>query len=188
MLWGQSLQTKSGIRNRALLLIGFVGAFRRSELVALNVEDLEFRDDGLIITLRRSKTDPEGEGMFKGIPYGSDWDTCPVRSLQQWLKVANITTGPIFRSINKGDRIVHKREVDKGKWVDTRLNGNDVALIIKKCAKRAGLKPDAYAGHSLRSGFATTVADKGIDKFKIAEQTGHKSLVTLNRYIRDRTS
>ena len=183
MVRSQSMRTNSGIRNRALLLIGFAGAFRRSELVDLDVEDLDFRDEGLVITVRRSKTDQEGQGLLKGIPYGSDRDTCPIRSLQLWLETASITSGAIFRSVNKGDKVIlHRRR--NGEVIEARLGGRDVARIVKRCAQRAGLDPQRYAGHSLRAGFATTAAERQVPEQEIMDQTGHKSLLMLRRYIR----
>ena len=183
MVRSQSMRTKAGIRNRALLLIGFAGAFRRSELVGLDVEDLDFRDEGLVITVQRSKTDQEGQGLLKGIPYGSDRDTCPIRSLQLWLETAGITSGAIFRSVNKGDKVIlHRRR--NGEVVEARLGGRDIARIVKKCAQRAGLDPQRYAGHSLRAGFATTAAERQVPEQEIMDQTGHKSLLMLRRYIR----
>ena len=139
-----------GARDRALILLGFAGAFRRSELVGLNVEDCGFGKDGLTVTLRRSKTDQTGEGRRVGIPYGSNPDTCPVRSLQEWIAQAGVTAGPLFRSINRHG------QVQAG-----RLSGIDIARIVKKLADRAGLDPAKYAGHSLRAGHATSAAIAG---------------------------
>jgi site-specific recombinase XerD len=163
-----------GSRDRALILLGFAGAFRRSELVGLNLEDCEFTRDGLTITLRRSKTDQDGVGRKIGIPYGSNPQTCPVRTIQAWVDEAGITCGPLFRSINRG-----------GDVQPDRLSGIDVARIIKKLATRAGLDPARYAGHSLRSGHATTAAIHGASERAIMRQTGHRSLETVRKYIRD---
>jgi integrase len=123
------------------LLLGFAGAFRRSELVALDVEDCQFSNDGLTITLRRSKTDQEGQGRKVGIPYGSNPETCPVRVLQAWMEQAGLTTGPLFRRLNR-----------HGQVKAGRLSGIDVARIVKKLAERTGLDAAKYAGHSLRAG------------------------------------
>ncbi|HEX9654604.1 MAG TPA: site-specific integrase, partial [bacterium] len=123
--------TLIGQRDRALLLVGFAGAFRRSELVALNLEDIDFNKGGLIVTMRRSKTDQKGEGYKKGIPYGSNVSTCPVRALQNWLEQSKINSGALFRSINKS-----------GVLQESRLSDRDVARILKRAAYRAGLNPD----------------------------------------------
>jgi integrase len=160
------------IRDRALLLIGFAGAFRRSELVALNVEDIEEEPQGLRITIRRSKTDQEGRGHVIAIPRGSI--ACPVAAIRAWLEAALITEGPVFRSIGKGERIQRAR-----------LTGRSVANIVKAHAARVGLDPAAFAGHSLRSGFLTSAAARGASIFKMADQSRHKSMDTLRGYVRD---
>jgi len=165
-----------GLRDRALILLGFAGAFRRSEVVGLAIGDLDFGRDGLTITLRRSKTDQDGQGRKIGIPYGSNPETCPVRVLQSWLEVAGVTSGPVFRSINR-----------HGKVRQGRLAPADVARIVKKLALRAGLDPAKYAGHSLRAGHATSAAIAGASERSIMAQTGHKSVQMLRRYIRDGT-
>jgi integrase len=134
-----------GARDRALVLLGFASAFRRSELVRLDVEDCAFGKDGLTVTLRRSKTDQERVGRKIGIPYGSNPETCPVRILQTWLELAGITAGPLFRSINRHG------QVQVG-----RLSDIDVARVVKKLVERAGLDAAKYAGHSLRAGHATS--------------------------------
>jgi len=164
------------IRDRALILVGFAGAFRRSELVAIVMDDIEFNRDGLTITLLHSKTDQEGQGYKKGIPYGSHPDTCPVRSLQDWLQAAKITTGPLFRRINK-----------YGKVGTTALTDQSVALIVKKLANAAGLDAKKYSGHSLRSGLISTAANRGVDERSIMKQSGHKSLTVMRGYIQDAT-
>lgn len=163
-----------GFRDRALVLIGFAGAFRRSELVGLNVEDCAFGRDGLTITLRRSKTDQEGAGRNVGIPYGSNPDTCPVRVLQTWIEQTGIESGALFRSINR------HRQVQPD-----RLSPIDIARIVKKLALRAGLDPAKYAGHSLRAGHATAAAIAGASERSIMNQTGHRSVQMVRRYIRD---
>lgn len=161
-------------RDRALLLLGFAGAFRRSELVGLDVADLDFGADGLTVTLRRSKTDQEGAGQKVGIPYGSTPQTCPVRNLRAWLDAASITSGPVFRSVNRWEQVSAAR-----------LTGRAVALIVKRCAEAAGLDPAQYAGHSLRAGLATAAAEAGVSERTIMAQTRHKSLPMVRRYIRD---
>jgi site-specific recombinase XerD len=163
-----------GIRDRALILLGFAGAFRRSELVGLNAEDCAFSKDGLTVTLRRSKTDQEGVGRRVGIPYGANPETCPVRVLQTWLEQAGTATGPLFRSINRHGYVGLGR-----------LSGIDVARIVKKLAERAGLDATKYAGHSLRAGHATAAAMAGASERSIMKQTGHRSVQMVRRYIRD---
>ena len=163
-----------GVRDRALILLGFAGAFRRSELVGLDLEDCAFTKDGLTVMLRRSKVDQEGTGRKLGIPYGSNPDTCPVRSVQTWIEAAGITSGSLFRSITRHGRIQTGR-----------LAGVDVARIVKKLAKKAGLDPAKYAGHSLRAGHATSAAIAGASERSIMNQTGHRSVQMVRRYIRE---
>jgi integrase len=163
-----------GARDRALILLGFAGAFRRSELVGLDISDCAFGKDGLTITLRRSKTDQDGAGRKIGIPYGSNPETCPVRTVQAWIEAARITAAPLFRSINR------HAQVRAG-----RLSGIDVARVVKKLAERAGLDASAYAGHSLRAGHATSAAIAGASERSIMRQTGHRSVQMVRRYIRD---
>ena len=163
-----------GIRDRALILLGFAGAFRRSELVGLDVDDCVFSKDGLTVTLRRSKVDQEGVGRKIGIPYGSNPETCPVRTLQAWMEHAGISAGPLFRSLNR-----------HGQVQPGRLSGIDVARVVKKLAQRAGLDAAKYAGHSLRAGHATSAAIAGASERSIMNQTGHRSVQMVRRYIRD---
>jgi len=163
-----------GVRDRALVLLGFAGAFRRSELVGLNVDDCAFGKDGLTVTLRRSKTDQAGAGRKIGIPYGSNPETCPVRNLQSWIEQAAISGGLLFRSINR-----HGQVQPGG------LSGIDVARVVKKLADRAGLDAARYAGHSLRAGHATSAAIAGASERSIMNQTGHRSVQMVRRYIRD---
>jgi integrase len=163
-----------GARDRAIVLLGFAGAFRRSELVGLDVPDLDFNRDGLTITLRRSKTDQEGQGRKIGIPYGANPESCPVRVIQSWLEQAAITEGPLFRSVNR-----------HGKLQRVRLGAGDVASVVKKLAQRAGLDPRRYAGHSLRAGHATSAAASGASERSIMNQTGHRSVQMVRRYIRE---
>jgi site-specific recombinase XerD len=163
-----------GARDRALMLLGFAGAFRRSELIGLEVEDCAFGKDGLTVTLRKSKVDQEGIGRKIGIPYGSNPETCPVRVLLGWLELAAITAGPLFRSINRHGRVKAAR-----------LSGIDVARVVKKLAVRAGLDSAKYAGHSLRAGHATSAAIAGASERSIMNQTGHRSVQMVRRYIRD---
>jgi site-specific recombinase XerD len=163
-----------GQRDRALILLGFAGAFRRSEIVGLTIDDCAFGKDGLTITLRRSKTGQTGAGRKIGIPYGSNPETCPVRNLQSWIEQAGISEGPLFRSVNR-----------HGTIQTAGLSGIDVARVVKKLAGRAGLDAAKYAGHSLRAGHATAATIAGASERSIQNQTGHKSAQMLRRYIRD---
>lgn len=167
-------ETRVGLRDRALLLLGFAGAFRRSELVSLDVQDLEFSQAGLIATLRRSKTDQEGRSRRIGIPFGSTEKTCPVRAVKAWLAAAHISSGPVFRSLDRFQRVQPRR-----------LSAERVALIVKRRAKQAGLDPARYAGHSLRAGLATSAAAGGASERAIMAQTGHRSTDMVRRYIRE---
>jgi integrase len=163
-----------GRRDRAVLLLGFAGAFRRSELVALDVEDLTWSDEGLVVLVRRSKTDQEGAGRQVGIPYGSRPETCPVRAVHAWLADSGLTTGPLFRRIDRHEHLGRSRLADK-----------TVARTVKAAAQAAGLDPQRYAGHSLRAGLATSAAQAGVAERVIMAQTGHKSLPMVRKYIRD---
>ena len=165
-----------GSRDRALLLVGFAGGFRRSEIVSLDVEDLTETADGLVVRLRRSKTDPEAKGTTVALACGSTAATCPVRSYRTWVAAAKITSGPAFRSVDRHGR------VGRG-----RMNAGSVARLIKRAAEAAGLAPAGYAGHSLRAGFATQAFLNGAAEVSIMRQTRHKSLNTLRKYIRDRS-
>jgi integrase len=142
--------------------------------VALDVEDCAFGKDGLTVMLRRSKTDQHGLGRKIGIPYGANPDTCPVRTVQAWIEQTGIAGGPLFRSINR-----------HGKIQDGGLSGIDVARVVEKLAERAGLDSSKYAGHSLRSGHATSAAIAGASERSIMNQTGHKSVQMVRRYIRN---
>ena len=163
-----------GLRDRALLLVGFAGAFRRSELVGLDIADLEFSRDGLVVTVRRSKTDQAGQGRRIGIPYGSHPQTCPVHALQDWLEVLDAASGPVFRRIDRHGHIGKARLSDKA-----------VALIVKRAANRAGIAAAELAGHSLRAGLATSAAAAGVSERAIMAQTGHRSVTTVRKYIRE---
>lgn len=159
-------------RDRALLLVGYAGAFRRSELVGLNVEDLHFTPHGVRITLRRSKTDQEGQGIVKAIPYGRK-GTCPVRALQEWLTSAGITSGAVFRSVNRWGH------------VGERLSDKAVSLIVKRACETLGLPPESFGGHSLRAGLATDAYAADVPEAVIQQQTGHRSSNVLRRYRRE---
>ena len=161
------------IRDRALLLVGFAGGFRRSELVGLDVGDVEFVRQGMVITLRRSKTDQEGQGRKVGIPLGRGrW--CPVKALEAWLAASGIFQGPVFRVVNRHGHVKTQR-----------LSGEAVSLIIKSHLAKAGHPAEGFSGHSLRAGFATSAAMAGASTYKIRQQTGHASDAMLARYIRD---
>jgi len=165
------------VRDRALLLVTFAGAFRRSEVVAFDAVDARFVDDGLTLDLRRSKTDQEGAGRLVGLAYGSRLETCPVRALKAWIELAGAADdGPLFQRVRSG-----------GTMTGERLTAQSVALIVKRHAARAGLDPARFAGHSLRAGFVTSAALAHVPDSKIARQTGHRSLQTLQRYIRPAT-
>ncbi|HEX2948446.1 MAG TPA: site-specific integrase [Armatimonadota bacterium] len=161
-----------GVRDRALLLIGFAGAFRRSELIALDIEDVEECDEGLRITIRHSKTDQEGKGRLVGIPRGEHPETCPVRAYQSWLHASMISHGPLFRGISTHGKVLG------------RLSDRGVARTVKRAAEAAGLDPEQYSGHSLRAGLATSAAIAGVLDRDIMAQTGHKRVETLYKYIR----
>lgn len=159
-------------RDKALLLIGFAGAFRRSELVGLDVADIEHVRQGVVITLRKSKTDQEGRGRKIGIPFGrTKW--CPIKYLSDWLDHAGIEDGPIFRSIDR-----------HGHVADQRLSSEAVSIIVKARAEAAGFDPDAYSGHSLRAGLATSAVIAGVSTLSIRRTTGHASDAMLARYVR----
>ena len=161
-------------RDKSILLIGFGGGFRRTELISINYEDLEFVHEGLKILIKRSKTDQFGEGMTKGLPYFSNTKYCPVHNIKEWLKLSKIKSGPIFRRFAKGNSITNNRLTDQ-----------TVVLLIKKYLNLAGIDNSNFSGHSLRSGFATVAADSGADERSIMAMTGHKSSQMVRRYIRE---
>ena len=158
----QDKASKNKLVNKALILIGFSGGFRRSELVSIEFEDVEFVREGLKIFVRRSKTDQSGEGMTKGIPYFTNPEYCPVVSIKKWIEESKIQSGKIFDMSDK-----------------------NVALIIKKYAALAGLDHRKYSGHSLRSGFATSTAELGAEERSIMAMTGHKTTQMVRRYIKE---
>ena len=161
------------MRDRALLLLGFAGAFRRSELVALDVSDVAFDlARGLNVTVRRSKTDQHGAGMVVAIPFASSADVCAVRALRAWTTAAQIAEGALFRS------------VDRHENVGARLDGRDVSRIVKSCAARAGIDASNVSGHSLRAGLATTAALAGKSDRAIMAQGRWRSRTMLDRYVR----
>lgn len=166
--------TLAGIRDRAVILMGFAGAMRRSEIVALDFTDLELAKEGFVVSIRRSKTDQTGKGRKIGIPFGQHPETCPVKSVQKWLEQAGITKGPLFRKVNRHGRVEA-----------TRMAPYSIAVIVKKAFKLIHRNPSRFGGHSLRAGLATSAAIAGATERSIQDQTGHKSLKTLRTYIRD---
>lgn len=165
-------QTRRGLRDRALLLFGFAGAFRRSELVALDTSHLEEHREGLRVTIQRSKTDQEAQGQVIAILRHPDSSYCPVQALSDWQVVAEIEDGALFRRMVRNDHVGAKR-----------LSPQSVALIVKQYAARVGLDPRRYAGHSLRRGFLTSAAANGANIFKMADQSRHKSMDVLRSYV-----
>jgi site-specific recombinase XerD len=183
MVEGQP-DTLAGTRNRAILLLGFAGAFRRSEIAALDFADLAFTADGLVVTMRRSKTDQEGAGRKVGIPYGSTPATCPVRAVRAWIEAAGLAGGALFREIGTSGQLVAAYTDAAGRQRGERLSDKSIANIVKASAKAAGLDPARYAGHSLRAGLATSAAAAGASERSIMQQTGHRSVNMVRRYIR----
>ena len=176
----RKLRGLRGKRDAALLLFGFASAMRRSELVALNVEDLQFCEQGVIANIRRSKTDQDQHGRLVAVPrVKADANRrrtryCPVQHLENWLKAAGITSGALFRSVSRFDQVT-----------PSRLSGQSVSLIIKHRATEAGIDASRLSGHSLRAGFVTAAAQSGAPTTRIRAQTGHTSDSMLQRYIRD---
>src|SRR3712207_2581001 len=171
MLAHVDARTLRGTRDRALLLLGFAGALRRSELVALDVEDLTETDKGLDVLIRRSKTDQEGAGQAIAIPHGTTLRL--VAAVTAWLKAAGITSGPVFRAISRA-----------GKVHPERLTDRSVANLVKLYAGRAGLSVPDFSAHSLRAGFVTSAADRHADLNRIMDQTRHRDPRTVRGYIR----
>jgi integrase len=171
-------KTAIGVRNAAILLLGFSAALRRSEIVALEVRDLRFTaPEGVVVTLRKSKTDQEGEGREIGVPYSDNPDVCPVRALQAWLEGAEIDHGRVFRklfSVGPGRYMVGEGGISAGL----------IATVVKDFAERVGLDPKEFAGHSLRAGMVTQASLDGIPIDKIMAVTGHTSPQMVMRYVR----
>ena len=168
------IEENKKLRDKTMILIGFGGGFRRNELISIDYEDLEFVSEGLKITIRKSKTDQFGEGMIKGLPYFSNEIYCPIINLKKWLEISKIRSGPIFRRFTKGSTITEKRLTDQS-----------VVLLIKKYLNLAGIENKNFAGHSLRSGFATVAAESGADERSIMAMTGHKTSQMVRRYIKE---
>ena len=162
------------LRDRSIILIGFSGGFRRNEIVSLDYDDLDFVPEGLKINLRRSKTDQFGEGFTKALPYFDSSQYCPVVSLKKLLDISKINSGPVFRSFVKGSKLSEKRLTDQ-----------TVALLIKEYLNLAGIDSKNFSGHSLRSGFATSAAESGVEERSIMSMTGHKSSEMVRRYIKE---
>jgi site-specific recombinase XerD len=150
------------LRDKAIILVGFSGGFRRSEIVSIEYEDLDFVSEGVKIFVKRSKTDQSGEGMTKAIPYFANEEYCPVVNLKNWINQGNISKGKIFD-----------------------ISDKSVALLIKKYVNLVGLDPIKYSGHSLRSGFATSTAESGAEERNIMAMTGHKTTQMVRRYIKE---
>ena len=163
-----------GVRDRALLLVGFAAALRRSELVGIDAGHLAFVPEGLVLTIPRSKTDQEGAGQRIAVPYGAHAATCPVRALRAWLELAAVTDGPVFRRVDR-----------HGNVGAGRLTGRAVALVVQGYAAALGRDASDFGGHSLRAGFATAAAREGVAERDIQRQTRHKSLTVLRGYIRE---
>jgi site-specific recombinase XerD len=161
-------------RDRSIILIGFSGGFRRNEIVSLDYDDLDFVPEGLKISLRRSKTDQFGEGFTKALPYFDRAQYCPVVSLKKWIEISKIKSGPVFRKFSKGSKLS-----------ENRLTDQTVALLIKEYLNLAGMDSKNYSGHSLRSGFATSAAESGVEERNIMAMTGHKSTEMVRRYIKE---
>lgn len=163
--------TLHGKRDRALLLLGFAGAFRRSELVAIKVEDLTFNDQGVDVFLSRSKTDQEGKGASVAILNGKA--LLPVQRLREWLDATGITEGPVFRQMSRGGHV----RADA-------LTSQSVALIVKRYAAAAGLDEEKLSGHSLRAGFITSAADNRASISRIMEVSRHRDPRSVETYVR----
>ena len=161
-------------RDKTLILVGFGGGFRRTELISIDHEDIEFVPEGLKITIKRSKTDQYGEGMIKGLPYFANKTYCPIVNLKKWLEISEIKSGPIFRRFSKGSILTEKRLTDQS-----------VVLLMKEYLNLAGIENENFAGHSLRSGFATVTAESGADERSIMAMTGHKTTQMVRRYIKE---
>jgi site-specific recombinase XerD len=160
------------VRDKALLLIGFAGGFRRSELVGLKCTDIEWKQEGIVLTLRRSKCDQDGRGRQVAVPYATG-SICPVNALRDWLDAAGIVYGPLFRAVDRYGNVSARH-----------LSPEVVALVVKERAVAVGMDASRFSGHSLRAGMVTSAANAGVDTWKIRRQTGHTSEATLQRYIR----
>jgi site-specific recombinase XerD len=164
------------VRNRAALVIGWAGGFRRSELLALDLRDVQEVPEGLRVVIRRSKTDQEGRGRVIGLPYAGVMGLCPVRSFKAWIEAAGLVgkDGPVFRAVTPDGQDV----------TDNRLSDRAFADVVATAARNAGLE-GRFAGHSLRAGLVTSAAMAGKPVHAIMRQTGHKTLEVLLRYVRE---
>jgi integrase len=162
-----------GLRDRALILTGFAGAFRRSELCAMAVCDLSFSDSGLVINVPRSKADQEQAGEKVAIPFGERDQTCPIKALREWLAASKVTQGAVFRAVDRYNKVAA-----------TGLHRDSIAEIFKTAASRSGMNVTNIAGHSVRAGMATQAALNGSSERAIARTTRHRSRRVLRRYIR----
>lgn len=174
MIHRMDLSSLQALRDRAVLLLGFMGAFRRSELAGLDVEDIRKYPQGIVVTIRHSKTDQTSAGQQIGIPYLSHSSMDCIHALQEWLTAAGITSGPLFRSFLKNGKVSSRRLSDKS-----------INLIVKKYAASIGLNPEMYGAHSLRHGFATYAALQGVEERLIMKQTRHRSVEMVRRYINE---
>lgn len=165
--------TAIGLRDRAIIVLGFAGAFRRSELAALDMADIEFVPKGLLVHLRQSKTDQVGRGRDVGIFRGENPDTCPVRTVRAWLQCRGMEPGPLFLAIGHRTGMTRKR-----------MRPHGIVEAIKRAVERIGLDAHVYAGHSLRSGYCTAAAENGASEMAIMQRTGHKSVEMVHRYVR----
>ena len=164
-------ETRIGARDRAIILLGFAAALRRSELAALDLEDLDFSGAGVEIMIRASKTDQRRAGQRVVVPNGGA--LCPVRAIRRWLEMSGLADGPVFRRISRGDRVL-----------EPRLSGQGIATAIKRAGENAGFDPETLGGHSLRAGFVTEAAGRGETAFRIMATTRHRSTESLKAYIR----
>jgi site-specific recombinase XerD len=162
------------LRDRSIILMGFCGGFRRNEIVSLDYDDLDFVQEGLKISLRRSNTDQVGQGSGKARPYFDNSQYCPVVSLKRWIKISKISSGAVFRRFTKGLNLS-----------ENRLTDQTVALLVKRYLNLTGIDSKNYSGHSLRSGFATSAAESGAEERSIMAMTGHKSTEMVRRYIKE---
>ena len=170
----QKIDEIKKLRDKSIILVGFSGGFRRSELISIDYEDLDFVQEGVKINIKKSKTDQFGEGMIKGLPYFTNEIYCPVTILKKWLEISKIQSGPIFRRFTKGLSLSGKRLTDQS-----------VVLLIKAYLNLAGIDNKNFSGHSLRSGFATVAAESGAEERSIMAMTGHKTTEMVRRYIKE---
>lgn len=167
------LATLPGVRDHAVLTLGWTGCARRSEIAELLVGDIHFTPEGMVIRPRKTKTDQEGKDTEKGIPFARDRLLCATLAVQAWLAQSAIASGPLFRGFTLA-----------GGLRDGAISGNSIAVIVKKAIRRAGIDPARFAGHSLRSGFITSAVHADVPEHVIATQSGHRSVATLRGYVR----